>query len=253
MIETRPRNLTGATVLILVLFQLIWMPVGAAVQISNSKPLDQQLLRPPMVNPFQEISDVKFLMRTPEYTTYYTTSGMILAGFTPQRRSQARDLPQYFELQILLRNVLRDVEITTLNPRLAKPSRFSTNEPVTWLLNLPTYAKVKYSNLYPEIDMVCVGNQRQLEFEFVVAPGGDPRQIQFHMGGAERVQLTPEGALLLKVQNVAVELPKPVAYQAPQNSDAKYVVDAHYVLIGKNQVGLEVGPYDSKRTLIIDR
>jgi hypothetical protein len=247
MIQSRATNLVGA--ILLILCQLTW--VQAAVQIANEKPLDHQMLRPPMVNPSPEIPDVKFLMRNPEYTTYYTTSGMILAGFTSFGKAQL--MPRYFELQILLRNALRNVEVTTLNPRLAKPSRFSNNEPVTWLSNLPNYARVKYSNVYPDIDMVCFGNQRQLEFEFVVAPGGDPRQIQFHMGGAERLRLTPEGALLLQVENVAVELPKPVAYQAPKNSDAKYVVDARYVLTGKNHVALEVGPYDLRRTLIIDR
>jgi len=36
------------------------------------------------------------------------------------------------------------------------------------------YAKVKYANVYPGVDLVYYGNQGKLEYDFVVQPGRPP-------------------------------------------------------------------------------
>jgi hypothetical protein len=46
-----------------------------------------------------------------------------------------------------------------------------------WRTNVPNYAKVKYQDVYPGVDLVYYGNQGQLEYDFVVQPGADPNQI----------------------------------------------------------------------------
>ncbi len=160
--------------------------------------------------------------------------------------------PQYFELQILLRNARTDVEITTLNPRLARSDFFGSVSP-TWLTNIPNYAKVKYSNLYPDVDLLFQVDQRRLDFNFVIAPGGDPKRIRLQVQGAEDIRLTPDGALQLKVNDVIFEVPKPEGYQAFDSSSARSVIDARYVLTGKNEIGIQIAPYDPRRTLIIQR
>src|SRR5208337_1120156 len=47
---------------------------------------------------------------------------------------------------------------------------FIGNDPANWHTSVPTYAKVRYTGIYPGIDLVYYGNQRQLEYDFVVAP-----------------------------------------------------------------------------------
>ncbi|MFQ5696379.1 MAG: hydantoinase B/oxoprolinase family protein, partial [Terriglobia bacterium] len=46
--------------------------------------------------------------------------------------------------------------------------------PERWRTNIPTYAGVQYQDVYPSVDLVYYGNQRQLEYDLVVAPGADP-------------------------------------------------------------------------------
>jgi hypothetical protein len=75
-----------------------------------------------------------------------------------------------------------------VNPRAAvtgaeelpgKANYFIGNDPKKWRTNVPTYAQVKYQNVYPGIDLVYYGNQGgQLEDDFVVAPGADPSAIK---------------------------------------------------------------------------
>jgi hypothetical protein len=76
------------------------------------------------------------------------------------------------------------------NPRVAgqaelpgKVNYFIGNDPDKWRTNIPTYAKVKYRDVYPGVDLVYYGNQRQLEFDLVVAPGTDPKTIRLTFDG----------------------------------------------------------------------
>ena len=54
-------------------------------------------------------------------------------------------------------------------------------KPDEWRTNIPTYARVRYRSLYPGIDLVFYGNNRELEYDLVVSPGADPRTDQ--LGG----------------------------------------------------------------------
>lgn len=57
-----------------------------------------------------------------------------------------------------------------------KVNYFIGNDPARWRTNVPTYARVKYREVYRGVDLVYYGNQRQLEHDFVVAPGAGPKQ-----------------------------------------------------------------------------
>ncbi|MGH6628592.1 MAG: hypothetical protein ACREB3_02545 [Burkholderiales bacterium] len=62
-----------------------------------------------------------------------------------------------------------------------KSNYFLGNDPKKWRTNVANYAKVKYQGVYPGIDLVYYGNQRQLEYDFVVAPGANPNAIAFEI------------------------------------------------------------------------
>ena len=53
---------------------------------------------------------------------------------------------------------------------------------------MPTFAKVKYENVYPGVDVVYYGNQGRLEYDLIIAPGVDPRMITLSFQGADRIE-----------------------------------------------------------------
>src|SRR5260370_41787359 len=57
------------------------------------------------------------------------------------------------------------------------------NNPAQWHTGMPTFSKVRYRNVYPGIDLIYYGNHRQLEYDFVVAPGADPQSIRMQFEG----------------------------------------------------------------------
>jgi hypothetical protein len=67
-----------------------------------------------------------------------------------------------------------------------KSNYFIGNDPKKWRTNVPNYAKVKYANVYPGVDLVYYGNQGQLEYDLVVRPGADPNSIQLAIASFEQ-------------------------------------------------------------------
>jgi uncharacterized repeat protein (TIGR01451 family) len=126
---------------------------------------------------------------------------------------------------------------------------FIGNDPKKWATNVPTYRKVEYKSVYPGVDLVYYGAQGQLEYDFVIAPRGDPARIALTFEGAQPT-LTASGELLLRMSGGDVHFRRPVAYQKIGGS--KHLVDGHYALGGSDSVRFEIGDYDHNRALVID-
>jgi hypothetical protein len=153
-----------------------------------------------------------------------------------------------------------------------KSNYFIGNDPKKWRTNVPSYARVKYEGVYPGVDLVYYGNQRQLEYDFVVEPGADPNQIKLSFAGAEGMRVdAASGDLVLKLGKDEVRFRKPAVYQpavaavpsspslslAPASGlearhSALVTLHSSFVLASNNQVAFRVAGYDPKRALVID-
>jgi hypothetical protein len=159
----------------------------------------------------------------------------------------------------------RDATVEGTNELPGKVNYFLGNDPKTWRRNVPTYAKVRYQNVYRGVDLVYYGNQAgQLEYDFVVAPGADPAAITLDVeahGSPARppLRIARDGDLIVDLDGGDVRFHKPVVYQ-PAMDDAhrtsdfglRTAVDGHYVLTASNQVRFALGPYDRNQPLVID-
>lgn len=134
--------------------------------------------------------------------------------------------------------------------KLAATSNYLTGrEARNWLTGVPNFAEVSYRAIYPGIDLLYRGNQRQLEYDFVVAPGADPGRIKVAFEGAESVRLNERGELALHIGGAEVIQPKPVVYQ--EIDGQRRLVHAEYTL-HRQQVGFRIGKYDPGKPLVID-
>jgi hypothetical protein len=115
-----------------------------------------------------------------------------------------------------------------------KANYFIGNDPKKWCTNVPTYAKVKYKDVYPGVDLVYYGNQGgQLEYDFVVAPGADPGAIALDVavglsrhpspknGGVKPpLQIAADGDIVIPTEGGELRFRKPVAYQEQLTVDS---------------------------------
>lgn len=127
-------------------------------------------------------------------------------------------------------------------------SYFIGNDPKNWRTGIPTYGKVEYAQIYPGVDLIFYGNQRQLEYDFVVAPEADPSRIAWRVDGA-RANVDRQGNLVLRAPNGPTRFQRPVVYQT--DGDKKTNVEGDFAVAG-NQVCFRLGDYDHSRALIID-
>ncbi|HBB93794.1 MAG TPA: hypothetical protein DC054_00225, partial [Blastocatellia bacterium] len=157
----------------------------------------------------------------------------------------------HLESQILRLKFLganRSARVSGLDQLAAKSNYFIGSDPAKWRTNVSNYAKVKYENIYRGVDIVFYGNRSELEYDFVVAPGGDLNKIRFAFAGT-RVSVDDGGDLILRTQQGEVRQLKPVIYQMVNGS--RRIIDGRYLTNG-NQVSFEVGTHDKTLPLVID-
>ena len=131
-----------------------------------------------------------------------------------------------------------------------KVNYFVGNSPKDWRTDVPSYARVKYTGIYPGVDLIFYGNQRRLEYDFVVAPGADPKIIELSLKGAQRLRINSNGDLVLSVSGGQVALQKPVIYQNVRGE--RHEIQGRYVLARDRRVTFAVANYDRSAPLIID-
>ena len=119
-----------------------------------------------------------------------------------------------------------------------------------WREGVKQYATVDYRNVYPGVDMMFHGQQRQLEFDFVVAPNANPAPIALGFTGAKNLALDPTGNLVLASSAGDVVLHKPVAYQ--EKNGQRQPVDVAFDLKNNSEAAFTLGVYDHSRELVID-
>jgi hypothetical protein len=151
-------------------------------------------------------------------------------------------------MQLVGRNSLAKVEASGQLP--GKSNYFLGNDPSEWRRDVARYARVSYQDVYPGVNLAFHGAQRQLEFDFVVAPGANPAPVGFHFTGAHGMKTDDSGNLVISSAAGDVLLHKPVAYQ--EENGARQAVDARFILKARGQVSFELGNYDRSRELVID-
>jgi len=131
-----------------------------------------------------------------------------------------------------------------------KVNYFIGKDPRRWRAGIATYAKVAYQNLYPGVDLIYYGNQRQLEYDFLVHPGTDPNIIALSFEGTDQLKVDAQGELVLHAGGGEIRQRKPLIYQ--EVDGVRHEVAGSYKLKDRNTVGFQLADYDASRPLIID-
>ncbi len=224
---------------------------GSLVQASTAINRDtaRKLLRDVPIhfepNQGQWNSNVKFSAATGNYRLFLTAREAL---FTYNRPGESS--PRLAGLTLLNANPAPAVEGAGLLP--SRSNYFQGSAKEGWHANVAHYGRVRYREVYPGIDVVYYGNQKQLEYDFILAPGADARQIRMKFTGGGRLSLTAAGDLVLEDGGVRLIQQRPYIYQDDPKSSSRRQVSGRYRLLSRNLVGVEVGSYDHSRPLVID-
>lgn len=200
-------------------------------------------------NAGQTDSSVRFLSRSSSSAVFVKPGGMTLVLAAP-RAGGGRDM----------RSVVMRLAGSAANAPVAgegllpgKSNYFVGADPAAWRRDIPHYQRVRVKDAWPGIDTVYYSTaDREYEFDFVVAPQGDPNKIALEFDGAEHLGIDTEGSLSIVLGGRILRWKKPVAYQEVDGRRVEVAANYFRPVENRNQVRVSLGHYDRSRELVID-
>jgi hypothetical protein len=212
-------------------------------------------------NKGQMDGEVKFLSRGSGYGIFFTHDAAVFSLMAPKAepKTSARRGP-------LDARTAREFDTTAVSLKLAganpaarvkglgqlpgRANYFIGSDPSKWHSSVPTFAKVEYAGVYPGVDVVYHGNQKQLEYDFDVAAGANASRIELKIEGAEQVSINAQGEAVMKTRLGDVVLQQPMSYQ--EIAGRRKPVASSYELRGGHMLGIRLGAFDASKELVID-
>ena len=223
---------------------------------------------------------VLYLSHSLDYSLFLTRTGATIAVSEPETEPQTAPAPaaaatkpsgvphprtSYFTLQFAGANP--HPQITGIDQLPGKSNYFLGANSKSWHTQIPQFSKVRYSNLYPGIDVIFYSRDGRFEYDLIAAPGADLSVVHFKTRNA-RAMLLPTGDIALNAldshasaSNAPVVLKRPYAYQPaePQPSRAAQatiatrpaIVQAAYTL-RDDDLSFSLSSYDRSRFIVID-
>src|SRR5665213_364650 len=173
---------------------------------------------------------VKFLVHGSGYTLFMTAEEAVFAG-----RDGSVERMKLIGASPKLR-------FEPLDKQPGISNYFIGNDPKKWRTKISNYGKIALREVYPGIDLIFYDKERQLEYDWVVAPGADPNQIRVKWEGTNEITENVNGDLVLSSTLVQK---KPVILQEGKP------VEGGNVIRGK-EIGFAVAKYDATKPLVID-
>jgi Beta-propeller repeat len=186
-------------------------------------------------------SPVSFIGRAQNYTVLLCEQSTRLL-FSAPNDSAIHSI----ELQFIGSNSVKPIGV---EPTGGMTNYLLGNNPAAWRRAIPNYSRIREAQLYPGIDAVFHGNGRNIEYDFIVAPGANPNRIRMRFEGSH-LKMKETGGLALDNTGAGLEMAAPVAYQFIGGE--KRTVAVQFSLDPGPVVRFSLGAYDHTRELVID-
>ena len=125
---------------------------------------------------------------------------------------------------------------------------YQGNDPNFWRSGVKAYNQVQFQGVYPKIDVHYFNADGRLKYNWVVAPGGDYKNIKWTYEGADTVWVQNNKLIIsTSVGYVTEELPE--VYST--DGFNKTPINANFILKG-NTCEFAIDSYNQNETLVID-
>lgn len=185
--------------------------------------------------------EVRYLARGPGYALFLDARGAEFVLASADARTRVR---------LNLVGSLAPVEIVATEKLPGLAHYLIGNDRARWRRHVPGFARVAVRNVYPGIDLVYYGNQRRLEYDFLIAPGADPHAIRLQFEGVTAIRTDAAGDLLLETAAGLLRQHKPKVYQTIGGRQVD--IATHYRIEADRSVRFALADYDRRHALVID-
>jgi gliding motility-associated-like protein len=141
-----------------------------------------------------------------------------------------------------------DMVLEGRKPGKAYHNFYLGNNPEQWAGGVPEFSEIRGKGLYEGVDLLMYNKNGKLKYDFILAPGVNPAQIQLLATGLDKVFIQ-NGELHLKTRVNEVVEKAPFAYQLIGNE----IVEVKCAWkLEEGVISFDLGAYSAEYQLIID-
>ena len=187
-----------------------------------------------------------YYARTPGYTLWLTAEGLVFDLFEKTAKGEAAR--SFSKMMFLGAN--KNIEIAAADPAEYKVSYFLGRDEADWKTGISTSKAVLYKNVYDGIDLRVYGTEKQVEYDWIVAPGADPGRIRVAYSGSDQARLNADGDLVVETSTGRIIQRRPVSHQTIDGR--KIAVASAFRALPDGSFGFSLGAYNPRHALTID-
>jgi len=206
-----------------------------------------------------------FFTKASKYTIWITNDGLVFDSTKRINKNEKLDsvIPNPYEInnpedfayerdvsRLIFFNSNKNIEVIPVNRKEHKVNYFIGNDKSKWRTNIQTSQAVLYKELYKNIDLKIYGIEKQIEYDFIVKPGGEASKIQFGYKNVKNTKIDKEGNLVIETKFGELKHAKPVCYQVIEGK--RIEIKAEFKKTRKDTYGFKVKKYNTDYELIID-
>ena len=201
--------------------------------------------------------DVAYCAKATGYTLWITDRGITFdASIRKKSSGAAKDTPGFGPIEYK-REISRtsfsganeSVRVLPLNMTNHRVNFFMGNERSAWKTGIHTSQSVLYKDLYPSIDLKICGTENTNEYEFIIHPGGETRDIMFAYEGCKTARFNGTGELVIESEHYKFHHKNPRCYSVSE--DRKDPITVEFRQNGDESFGYTVADHDEGKTLVI--
>ena len=151
--------------------------------------------------------------------------------------------------QVRLETYRMNMELVGANPNAKIVAKGKSADYVNYYnrntLDVHSFNQLTYKDIYPGIDWVIYTTEKGLKYDFMVAPGADPSQIQLKFKDYESLEINKNGSFTLSNSMGSITEQAPISFQGKKDVHTNFVLE-------EDIIRFDIGEYDSKKLLTID-
>jgi len=210
-----------------------------------------QPFRRPLVfeeNLGQAPAHVKWLARGPGSQFLLTSEGITMVVVEPATGGQ----PRYSALRMKLDGGRPWNQMAGLDSTGGVSNYLRGKDVKDALTGIPHYGRVRVNGIYEGVDLVFYSHDGALEYDFVVKPGADPKQIHLAFEGQQRMRVDGKSGdlVLTTIGGSEIRQARPRVYQ--QDGKQRVEIAGRYTLLSGGRASFALAAYDRRLPLVID-
>jgi len=201
------------------------------------------------------ISPARFISRGPGYNIFLSQDAITIELSSRKTASEKRSISvpapeKSVVLRMHYKNANAEPRLQAEQPLPGVSNYLIGRDPSAWRTGVPHFARVRYRDLYPGVDLLLYGSAGRLEYDLVIRPGADTNKISFLVDGARSTHIDEMGNLVIHTELGDLQQAPAIAYSLAGGK--KTPVKVEYARLGANEVGFHINKRDANSTLVID-